>query len=128
MQELTSSITDDQVIGFFMNKVSPHVLHYQKSAVFVQSSASDFMTSHDAVEGREAFVNRLGDKMEIVVQGMDTNTVKQNSRKLKKKKKKKNWAVAVARCLFTRGSNHRTLTGEKLRWSNLKHLLKIQSN
>ena len=112
MQELTSSITDDQVIGFFMNKVSPHVLHYQKSAVFVQSSASDFMTSHDVVEGREAFVNRLGDKMEIVVQGMDTNTVKQNSRKIKKKK---NGAVAVARCLFTRGSNHRTLTGEKLR-------------
>lgn len=114
MQELTSSITDDQVIGFFMNEVSPHVLHYQKSAVFVQSSASDFMTSHDVVEAREAFVNRLGDKMEIVVQGMDTNTVKQNSRKIKKKQKK-NGAVAVARCLFTRGSNHRTLTGEKLR-------------
>lgn len=38
-------------------------------------SASDFMTS-GVVEGREAFVNRLGEKMEIVVQGMDTNTVK----------------------------------------------------
>ena len=75
MQQLTSSITDDQVIRFFMDKVSKHVLRYQKSAVCVQSSASDFMTS-GVVEGREAFVNRLGEKMEIVVQGMDTNTVK----------------------------------------------------
>ena len=75
MQDLTSSVSDDDVIRFFMEKISPHVLKYQSSAICMQSPASQHLTTGPA-QGKDVFLNKLESKLVVSVEGLDTDKVR----------------------------------------------------
>ena len=68
MQELTSAVTDEEVIGFFMDVISRHVLRYQKPVINATSNLS--MTAAQPItQGKDAFLNKLQNKLELAVAG-----------------------------------------------------------
>lgn len=74
MQELTSSVSDDEVIEFFMEKVSPHVLKYQRAAICMQSHAPQHVAIGVA-QGKEVFLNKLESKLMVSLEGLDKDKV-----------------------------------------------------
>lgn len=71
MQELTSAVSEEEVIHFFMNVIVPHVMKYQKSAIHMKPAILG--ASGQTVRGKEEFIERLESKLEFVA----TNTPKE---------------------------------------------------
>lgn len=67
MQELTSAVSEEEVINFFMHVIAPHVLKYQKPVLHVRSANLGSPTGQLPSKGKEDFVNRLKSKLEFVV-------------------------------------------------------------
>ena len=67
MQELTSAVSEDEVINFFMHVIAPHVLKHQKAALHVKLATLSSPTDQLPSKGKEEFVNRLKSKLEFVV-------------------------------------------------------------
>ena len=68
MQELTTSITDHEVIQFFMETIVPHVQLHQKPLIsgWFESLSNNYVGPH---EGCEHFVSRLGSALINAVDG-----------------------------------------------------------
>ena len=67
MQELTSAVSEDEVINFFMHVIAPHVLKHQKPPLHVKVANLSSPAGQLPSKGKEEFVNRLGSKLEFVV-------------------------------------------------------------
>lgn len=67
MKELTSAVSEDKVINFFMHVIAPHVLKYQKPALHMKFTNLSSPASQQPSKGKEDFVNRLKSKLEFVV-------------------------------------------------------------
>ena len=65
MQELTTSINDQEVIQFFMDTIVPHVQLHQKPVISGYNESSHKM----GPEGRECFTSRLGSSLIGAVEG-----------------------------------------------------------
>lgn len=67
MQELTSAVSEDEVINFFMLVIAPHVLKHQKPALHMKFPNLSSPIGQLPSKGKEDFVNRLKCKLEFVV-------------------------------------------------------------
>ena len=67
MQELTSAVSEDEVINFFMHVIAPHVQKHQKPALHVKFANLSSPTSQLTSKGKDDFIHRLKRKLEFVV-------------------------------------------------------------
>ena len=67
MQELTTAISEEEIINFFMNVIVPHVMRFQKPALHAKYGVAT-PSSQPSSQGKEHFMSRLVAKLESVVE------------------------------------------------------------
>lgn len=76
MGELTSSVTDKEIIAFFMSAIVPHVLRYQKPILMNKMALDATSASSPSVhQAKEEFVEKLGKKLEVVMEESEQEEV-----------------------------------------------------
>lgn len=67
MQELTTAVSEEEVINFFMNVIVAHVMRFQKPALHAKNVVAT-PSSQPSSQGKENFMSRLVNKLESVVE------------------------------------------------------------
>ncbi|XP_074615364.1 uncharacterized protein LOC141874842 [Acropora palmata] len=71
MQELTTAVSEEEVINFFINIIVPHVMRFQKPALHANNVVAT-PSSQSSSQGKENFMSRLVNKLESVVENSPT--------------------------------------------------------
>ena len=67
MQELTTAVSEEEIINFFMNVIVPHIMRFQKPAIHAKSGGAT-PSSQPPAQGKDDFMSRLVVKLESVVE------------------------------------------------------------
>ena len=78
MQELTTAVSEEEVINFFINIIVPHVMRFQKPALHANNVVAT-PSSQSSSQGKENFMSRLVNKLESVVENSPTEQVCNNN-------------------------------------------------
>lgn len=76
MGELTSAVSDEEIIPFFMSAIVPYVMRYQKPILMSKTALDAPSGSSPCVQqAKEDFIERLSHKLEVVMEECEQEEV-----------------------------------------------------